>query len=153
MILRKFCSGDVKSITTLFYQTVHSVNIKDYSIEQCNVWAPNTDTQQSWVARLDQAICYVAEIHSKIVGFGSLTLSGHLDMLYVNADYVKRGIGKSILKQLESDAKKLGLNEITTESSITAKPFFEKNGYTIIETRNKIHADMTFLVYIMSKKI
>ena len=39
MIIRKYKSTDCKYLAQLFYDTVHSVNSKDYSKEQLNAWA------------------------------------------------------------------------------------------------------------------
>ena len=58
-----------------------------------------------------------------------------------------------ILKKLELEAKKAGLTEISTESSITAKLFFESHGFRIVKTRKKHHNNEEFTVYSMVKKI
>jgi putative acetyltransferase len=42
MIIRKYLTTDCEEITRLFYDTVHSVNARDYSSEQLNVWATGT---------------------------------------------------------------------------------------------------------------
>ena len=39
MQLREYRPSDCKQLAELFYQTVHSVNSKDYTKEQLNVWA------------------------------------------------------------------------------------------------------------------
>lgn len=39
MIIRKYVSTDCKQVADLFYETVHSVNAKDYTIEQLDAWA------------------------------------------------------------------------------------------------------------------
>lgn len=40
MILRSYKIRDCKKLINLFYNTVHTVNEKDYTIEQLDVWAP-----------------------------------------------------------------------------------------------------------------
>ena len=39
MFIRKYISSDCEQLAELFYQTVHTVNAKDYSQEQLDVWA------------------------------------------------------------------------------------------------------------------
>ncbi len=39
MIIRKYKNEDCDSVANLFYETVHSVNAKDYSAEQLSAWA------------------------------------------------------------------------------------------------------------------
>ena len=38
MIIIKFKETDIEEIVSLFYETVHSVNLKDYSQKQLDVW-------------------------------------------------------------------------------------------------------------------
>lgn len=39
-MIREYEEKDLSSIIKLFYDTVHFINIKDYTQEQVNVWAP-----------------------------------------------------------------------------------------------------------------
>ena len=39
MELREYKSTDCEQMAQLFYNTVHSVNVKDYTEEQLNAWA------------------------------------------------------------------------------------------------------------------
>lgn len=40
MNIRNFKDEDIESVLNLFYDTVHSVNSKDYNNEQLKAWAP-----------------------------------------------------------------------------------------------------------------
>ena len=48
MKIRKYQSSDCKEIVELFYNTVHYVNIKDYSKAQLNVWATGKVDLVKW---------------------------------------------------------------------------------------------------------
>lgn len=39
MELREYKSTDCEQMAQLFYNTVHSINVKDYTEEQLNAWA------------------------------------------------------------------------------------------------------------------
>lgn len=39
MEIRKYKQSDCRILTELFYHTVHTVNAKDYTKEQLDVWA------------------------------------------------------------------------------------------------------------------
>lgn len=41
MLIREYQSSDCKELVELFYNTVHTVNAKDYTKEQLNVWQQN----------------------------------------------------------------------------------------------------------------
>ena len=146
-------STDFESILTLFHNTVHTINIRDYSPEQINVWASSILNKEKWAQLLSAHFTYVVEINAKIVGFADMTKNGSLKHLYVDKDFQRHGIASLLLKAIEQKAQTLGLNEIITESSITAKPFFEKRGFIIIKQQKKIVRGACFINYIMKKMI
>ena len=48
MHIRKYQSSDCNEIAELFYHTVHTVNAKDYSKEQLDVWATGRIDLKKW---------------------------------------------------------------------------------------------------------
>ena len=129
MVLREYQPSDCKEITELFYHTVHTVNAKDYTKEQLNVWATGQVDLKEWNQSLQGHYSIVAVENDVIVGFGDIDSTGYLDRLYVHADYQGKGIATAICNQLEHAV----LGSITTHASITAKPFFEKRGYQVVK--------------------
>jgi len=61
--------------------------------------------------------------------------SGHLDRLYIHMDFQKQGIATTLVYEIESKAKEIDLYEISTEASITAKTYFERQGYQVIKSQ------------------
>lgn len=57
------------------------------------------------------------------------TSSGEIRLLYVLPEYQQQGVGKKLLLGLEAYAKKQGVGGINTISTITAKAFYERNGF------------------------
>ena len=101
MIIRKYQSLDCKELTELFYHTVHTVNAKDYTKEQLDVWATGQVDLIQWDQSLKEHYSIVAVEKERIVGFGDIDETGYLDRLYVHADYQGRGIATAICNQLE----------------------------------------------------
>ena len=122
MIIRKYQSSDCKGITELFYNTVHTVNAKDYTEEQLDVWATGQVDLEKWNQLLQEHYSIVAIENKVIIGFGDIDKTGYLDRLFVHADYQGKGIATAVCNQLEQAVQ----GDITTHASITAKPFFEK---------------------------
>ena len=48
MQLREYITSDCEQLAKLFFQTVHSVNAKDYTKEQLDVWATCTVDLKEW---------------------------------------------------------------------------------------------------------
>jgi|GEM_PF-490847 len=155
IILRPIQSSDLEKIVTLFKETVHHVNAKDYSSEQLLVWAPKHihHSHERWQSLLN-SIAYLAEIDDAIVGFADITEQGYLDRLFVDKDYQRQGIASMLVKKLESIILGRRLKKVTTEASITAKPFFEQMGYYVIREQNKPREGGVILTnFLMEKRL
>lgn len=153
MYIRNYRPEDCKEITELFYETVHTVNRKDYTESQLNVWATENIDLECWNESLIKNFSIVACINDIIVGFGDISDSGYLDRLYVHKNYQNKGIATKIVNCLEKHVKKLGVNIINTEASITARKFFENKGYKVIRSQQVKRQDEFLKNFIMEKKI
>lgn len=131
--LRKFEPRDAVTCWQLFRDTIHRVNIRDYSAEQIAAWAPDAFDAAAWAGRFRGRIAYVACQAESIVGFVDMTTAGHLDRLFVSADHQRIGIAKQLVDRLVHDAQRNKCAAITTEASITAKPFFQAMEFAVIQ--------------------
>ncbi len=129
MLIREYRTFDCKEIAELFYNTVHTVNAKDYTTEQLDVWATGEVDLEKWNQSLQEHYSIVAVEDEVIVGFGDIDKTGYLDRLFVHANYQKKGIATAICNRLEQAVQ----GDITTHASITAKTFFEKRGYKVVK--------------------
>ncbi|NEW06389.1 GNAT family N-acetyltransferase [Paenibacillus sp. SYP-B3998] len=156
MEIRKFRDTDISQIISLFYETVYTINKKDYSPEQLDAWAPKDELElklKTWKQLMKLNITYVAEINGKIVGFSDMTHEGHLDRLYIHKDFQRQGIASTLLNILESEARRLGLVEMETEASITARPFFERQRYRITQSQTVERRGIELVNFKMSKQL
>lgn len=138
MLIREFHPADIDHIVRLFYETVHTINQQDYTAAQLNAWAARDEESQrreSWLHSLTKNIAFVAEMNNQIVGFSDMNHQGYLDRLFVHKDYQGQGIASSLVDVLETNAKLHNISEIQTDASITAKPFFESKGYTVVQSQ------------------
>ena len=148
MLVREYQISDCKEITELFYNTVHTVNAKDYTKEQLDVWATGQVDLEKWNQSLQEHYSIVVIENEVIVGFGDIDSAGYLDRLFVRADYQGRGIATVICTQLEQAFK----GNITTYASITAKPFFEKRGYKVVEEQQVERQGIYLTNFVMIKE-
>ncbi len=149
--IRLFRPEDTPQIARLFYDTVRKINIKDYSIAQVKAWATDDLYFRNWTEICSSRFTYVAEKQGLIVGFGELEANGHIDCFYCHKDYQRCGIGSIIYRTIEVKAKKLQLNLVFTEASITAKPFFERMGFVIVGEQQVSCRGENFINYRMEK--
>lgn len=146
MIIRKYKNGDLGTVSGLFYETVHSVNAKDYTPEQLCAWANNAESLKSRSDDLLKHNTLIAEIGGVTVGFGSIDKSGYLDLLFVHKDYQGQGVAAALCDELEK-----GFTVIKTFASVTAKPFFEGRGYCAVKEREVERAGVKLKNYEMQK--
>ena len=150
MRIRIYEIADTKEIMKLFYDTIHEVNIHDYTEEQVAAWAPANMDIEVWIKSLGSKFTYVAE-EDKIIGFGELEANGHIDRFYCHKDFQRKGVGKKILEQIELKAHSLGVEKLFTEASITAKPFFESQGFIVIKKQEVERRGQKLINFVMEK--
>ncbi len=148
MKFRKYRQSDSKELAELFYNTVHTVNAKDYTKEQLNAWVSGQTDLEKWHQSLQQHFSIVAVDNETIAGFGDIDKTGYLDRLFVHADYQEKGIGTSICNRLEQAVT----GNITTHASITAKPFFAKRGYKVIKEQQIERQGILLTNFVMQKE-
>lgn len=150
--IRPLKKSDIEHCVKLFYETVHSVNAKDYTQAQRDAWAPrNIDpTSEGWQSLLNN-ISFVAECDNEIVGFMDMTHEGYLDRAYVHKNYQGKGVASALYRMLEQQAIASGLTEIFTEASITAKPHAEAKGFKVHKEQKKVVNGVELINYVMKK--
>ena len=88
---------------------------------------------------------------SSIVGFGDMDRTGYLDRLYVHKDHQGKGIAASLCDELERPFSPGTV--VTTHASITARPFFERRGYTVVREQQVIRKGVALTNFVMEKKL
>ncbi len=72
---------------------------------------------------------FVMESDNKIIAFYSLTINEmKLDALFIDPDYIGKGLGRMIWDHLLNKAKELGISEFTLDSEPNAEGFYLKMG-------------------------
>ena len=150
MIIRQYEPTDCEHLANLFYETVHTINAKDYSQEQLNVWATDKIELEVWNKSFSVHYTVVAVENNIIVGFGDIDKSGYLDRLFVHRDYQRRGIATAICNELERAVK---VDKIITYASITAKPFFEQSGFNVVKEQQVERNGIALTNYVMEKQV
>ncbi|MDF5709894.1 MAG: GNAT family N-acetyltransferase [Nostoc sp. S4] len=151
MLIREYRLSDTEAIVKLFYDTIHEINIGDYTQEQIDAWAPKNMDYEVWHKRLQTKLPYIAENNGEIVGFGELEADGHIDCFYSHSKYQRKGIGSKLLTHLENTAKLQGIKRLYTEVSITAKPFFQNKGFSVVREQQVERRGVLFKNYVMEK--
>lgn len=153
--LRPVTDNDVKALIQLFHDTVHSINIKDYSELQTDAWAPPVEeiSESAWKDSFKGRHAIIAECNGIIAGFADAAPDGYLDRFYVHKDYQRKGVGSVLYEDMETFLKKSGAGTVVTHASITALPFFLSKGFHVEKEQEVERKGVILKNFVLSKKI
>jgi GNAT superfamily N-acetyltransferase len=126
---------DAPEIAGLLVRSIREICGPDYNNDEelLDFWCSNktNDKIASWI-QIPDNYWIVAIEDDRIVGVGTLSTKGTIDLCYLLPEYVRKGIGTLILNALIANARMLGLFRITLESTRTAKEFYLRNGFEVM---------------------
>ncbi|MCB0633916.1 MAG: GNAT family N-acetyltransferase [Lewinella sp.] len=153
MTIRQATPSDYDAIAELFTNTILQVNIRDYSDEQVKVWSSRVKDRPRWLAKIRDQYFLLAEEGKTLLGMGSITPGGYLDILFVSHLHQGKGVARRLMEQLEHYARQQDLKQIRSDVSITARPFFEGMGFSLVRPQQVKIEGMIFDNFVMKKWI
>jgi putative acetyltransferase len=132
IMVRDYKQSDLEEVVALFGSSVRGMACHDYSSDQISAWAPATPDLSAWAKRLSTGAVFVYERENRIVGFTRIELDGNLDLLYVHPRFQRQGIAQALFERVLAWAANKGVRHLTSEVSITARPFFEHAGFRMV---------------------
>ena len=149
--LRPFLKEDVEQLAEIMCASIEELTQEDYDEDQRLAWISVLEDGDAFIKRLSEQLTILAIVEGEPVGFGSLRGKDELDLLYVHPDVVRNGVGSMLVDALEKLAGARGATAMLTNSSETARPFFEKRGY-LAQSRNTTNIGDEWLVNIAMRK-
>lgn len=152
--IRQSTADDILDLKKLYQDTVLTVNRRNYSQAEVEDWASCGEDLFRW-KKLTQTLYFIVAVNhlSQIVGFSSITPQGYLHSMFIHKDFQGRGIATMLLKEIERYALAEGIKRITSEVSLTARPFFEKQGYVVEEEQKRMANKLSLTNFWMIKTI
>lgn len=129
---------DAEAILQIHYAAVHEFGLRCYTQEILDEWSSEVNSirieklRRTMIENPEGELWIVAESNEQIVGFGSIVpLNNELRACYVSPASTGKGVGQAILKELESQALKRGVDFLQADASLNAEGFYVRNGYSI----------------------
>ena len=146
--------SDIVELKDLYKNTVLVINRHDYSQEEVEDWASCGDNLSN-IEDMIKIHYFIVAINqqSEIVGFSSITPQGYLHSMFVHKDFQGEGIATMLLNEIEQYAITNGIIRITSEVSLTARPFFEKKGYIVEEEQKRKANQLSLTNFWMAKQV
>lgn len=137
MLIRPYLPGEEAQLHAIFHSAVHGLARQDYTAEQLCAWAPDDFDAALWRQRMRANHTLVAEVDGHPAAFADLQPNGYIDMFFVAPPYARRGIGSALLRHILDAATQRGIDELHSDVSLTAQPFFARHGF-MLEARNEV---------------
>ena len=120
--LRPFLSSDVTDCAAIFRASIEALTADDYDDDQRRAWAAAADDAAAFGARLGKNLTLIATVAGQPVGFGSLKSANILDMLYVDPEFARQGVGAVLIDALTRLAAGRGANHPPTSPATADTP-------------------------------
>lgn len=132
LVIRDATADDVPVISALVQRTVRISNGRDYPPQAVDLIVANfaPDKVGQRMAERDVFVCQMGD---RIVGTIALGRD-RLRSLFVDPGLQQAGIGARLVAHLEAHARKRGVSELKLSSSLTARGFYERLGYRLIQS-------------------
>lgn len=135
-LIRRALIEDALGIHQAHMESIQKVCSQDHSPEEIKVWGHRAFKEDQRINAITNQIVYVVVINDKIEGYAHLKFyfdnenkKAHIMGLYLTPKAQGLGIGKSLLINLLTEAKKNHVVEVTLESTLNAKSFYLKNNF------------------------
>lgn len=133
--LRKAVVKDLTELHSVFEQSVRTNCRKDYTPIQIDAWV-NRASVGRWKELFNSDLQFIVAEETEsfqIVGFTSFNRQGYLHSMFVLSSFVGKGIATLLLHYAEDFACRNATPSLFAEVSLTARPFFEKQGFIVEE--------------------
>lgn len=154
VVIRRYGHADAAETLAIFLAALTETAAADYSPKQIRAWArPEARELSAWHAAMQERNSYVATLDGAPAGFSDVDSEGHIDMMFVAPRYLRRGVARQLIGYLEAHARQEQLTELTANVSITARPFFERSGFTVEGEYHPVTAGVQLTNFKMKKKL
>ncbi len=152
--IRRATLDDIPAMKTLYRETITNICAADYNAEQIQAWSSTAERTDSLAKRIESQ-CFIVAVseNDEIVGFASFEEPDYLDLMYVHKDFQFQGVGGSLLAAIREKAVEVGAARIVSDVSITARPFFEKQGFRVVKKQTVRIGDVELTNYKMENPL
>lgn len=134
--IRPFHPEDAGALSALYDASVRALGGRDYSAAQIEAWASLTPSAEALIERIRDGRTRLVAVLDGVAGFVDIETDGHIDLLYVAPAAAGLGVARALLETAEALAPLSGASRLYAEASETARPVFERLGYSVVCRRD-----------------
>ena len=153
MNLRQITIKDQLELKKVYFDSIQSLDEKIYSKEQKRAWSSQAWDNPNFEQSITQGKGWLLSKKEIIIAFAIRYPSDRIALFYCKGKFQRKGCGSKLLHKLEDEAKKEGLDSLSTEASLISYELFLKNEWKIIRKEKIIINNIFFERYKMTKTI
>lgn len=130
---------DSAPLLALYRRAIARMDDGLYSESEKQRWSQWADVVEVADGLLRQGLTLLATREERLQGFGQLMPDGLINMLYVDPDVSRQGVGSAIVATMEQIARHRGDVRLYTRASHASRPLFRRAGF-LADGRESIQA-------------
>ena len=153
MNLKQITIKDQLELKKVYFDSIQSLDEKIYSKEQKRAWSSQAWINPNFKNSITKGKGWLLSDKGIIVAFATRYPNTRISLFYCKGKFQRKGYGSKLLHKLEDEAKKEGLNSLSTEASLISYGLFLKNEWKIIRKEKVTINNIFFERYKMIKFI
>lgn len=134
--VRPYRPADAPALSALYEASVRELGARDYSPAQIEAWASLAPSAEALDGRMEDGRIRLVAVADEMAGFIDVEPDGHIDLLYVAPAAAGAGVTRLLLETAEALAPLSGASRLYAEASETARPAFERLGFSVVARRD-----------------
>ncbi len=151
MRIRKFRKEDAKEVSILKQRSQREVMGGYYPPHVVDFFC-RKNTPEYVLNKSKEMDLFVAVEKGKIVGVNGLKKNA-VRSFYVLPGFMRKGIGRKLIENVEKLARKKGIKKLLVHSSLYAEEFYRKCGFRKLRTLHNRRGKIRFDEILMEKKL
>ena len=153
MNLRQITIKDQLELKKVYFDSIQSLDKKIYSQDQKRAWCDQAWDNPNFDKSINKGKGWLLSEKGIIVAFATRYPNNRIALFYCKGKFQRKGCGSMLLNKIEDDAKREGLNLLSTEASLISYKLFLKNDWEIIRKEKVTINNNLFERYKMTKII
>ena len=153
MNVRQITIKDQVELKKVYFDSIQSLDEKIYSKEQKRAWSSQAWDNPNFDKSITEGNGWLISEKGIIIAFATRFPNNRISLFYCKGEFQRKGFGSMLLFKLEHEAKKEGLESLSTEASLISYKLFLKNEWEIIRKEKVIINNIFFERYKMIKII
>ena len=153
MNLRQITIKDQIELKKIYFDSIQSLDEKIYNQEQKRAWSSQAWDNSNFDKSITKGKGWLLSEKGIIIAFATRFPKNRIALFYCRSKFQRKGCGSVLLDKLEDEAKKEGLDFISTEASLISYKLFLKKEWKIIRKEKVTINNIFFERYKMIKII